>query len=183
MNILPEIEKAITTKLSLKIIYNGGSHPGTIRSIIPTKITDDKLIALCEESGQNKSFILSKIVLPADKTPQYADFDSMSDEEKLFLIYEQNKLKWEKIGWDVECGKDEILLFRRFKNGKRYKCPTYGIKYEPISHYSSYMNDDFEYIEGDFTSVNEKPWRVIGGREYKDCSKAISKFLDLSLPK
>lgn len=162
MNILSEIEKAITTKTAIEIKYNGGSHPGTKRAIIPTKIDGDKVFAICEETGQNKSFILSKIELPLSDTPQYSEYQPIQDNDVLQDVFNSHRDSWGGFGWHVECGETGIRLFSVYKNGKPYKNPTLGIAFDRV--------------------LEQRPWVVFcKGRQtlaYADIKRAVSRFLE-----
>ena len=55
------LKESIETGETLRIIYHGGSQPGTVREIVPQSIKGEKLRAFCIGSGASKTFIISKI--------------------------------------------------------------------------------------------------------------------------
>ena len=159
------IEGAIAANAPIMIKYNGGSRPGTIRSIIPTKISGDRVFAFCEEGNSNKSFMLAKIELQGVDGPGYSENRPLSDEDALHEVFVLYHEQWAAKGWYVEHGKDYISLFRRYKNGKLHKYPKVEIKYDP----NYYFGEDIW------------PWGGYGIGTYKHYNKAINKFLELSL--
>ena len=73
---IDKIKKAIEGSERLKIIYHGGSSPGTMREIIPRSIRDNKLIAYCLASDLDKTFFLDKIQI----IEEYAQGDDKNDD-------------------------------------------------------------------------------------------------------
>lgn len=81
---LERVKNAVGTGEVLKVVYHGGSQPGTIREIVPVSISGDTVWAICLESNRRKQFILSKIEFPGEggasmryeftSTPQWEDF-------------------------------------------------------------------------------------------------------------
>jgi len=61
-SVLEILNGAIDAKKTTKIIYKGGSQPGTVRKILPLKIEGNKLIADCLSSEkQNQIFEMDKV--------------------------------------------------------------------------------------------------------------------------
>ena len=73
---IDKIKKTIEGSERLKVIYLGGSSPGTMREIIPRSIRDNKLIAYCLASDLDKTFFLDKIQI----IEEYAQGDDKNDD-------------------------------------------------------------------------------------------------------
>lgn len=71
--VLERIQSSIGTGEALRIIYYGGSQPGTAREIVPLSIVGDMLWAI--SGNRRKQFALAKIAFPdADAAPpDYTD--------------------------------------------------------------------------------------------------------------
>ncbi len=57
------LSSAIGTGEVISIIYHGGSHPGSVRDMLPLNLYEDKVWALCVHTNTKKSFKLSRIEL------------------------------------------------------------------------------------------------------------------------
>lgn len=173
------IENAIKASESIKIKYNGGSQPGRIREIIPTKLTGNKVFAFCITSGANKSFIIDKIELVDTTTtteydPNFIHEPEFKEEEGLQPIYDKFINTWLEYGWHVEIGENGIHLFCKWKNGNPLKHSSVCIEFvEELYDYSEFL---------DHGKKNEKPWLVRGngGAYYKYFEKAVEKFIEKS---
>lgn len=87
MNQKSIIEIAIAAKLELDIIYAGGSHPGTVRRILPVSIRNGVLKAT--SSGEMKSFKLDLITLVGQ--PEEDSFRNYSGIQDILLL-EQKRI-------------------------------------------------------------------------------------------
>ena len=165
MGIKENLENAIKSSEPIKIKYNGGSQPGSIREIIPTKLVDNKIYAFCMATGMNKSFILDKIeivdtITTAEYDPKFISEFEFKEEEGLHPIYNKFINIWLEYGWHVEMNEKSICLFRKWKNGNPQKNPCVCIKFEE------------EIYPG-------RPW-VSGGAYFKNFGKAVEKFIEKS---
>jgi hypothetical protein len=97
---IDKIKKAIEGSERLKIIYHGGSSPGTMREIIPRSIRDNKLIAYCLASDLDKNFFLDKIQIieeyaqgddKNDDLTVIASFGKCMEEDDSFLVFKDVK--------------------------------------------------------------------------------------------
>ncbi len=88
------LEAAISAGTEIDIIYQGGSHPGAVRTVLPLRITDGLLRARDSATGQSKSFKLELISLPEKEVPDelnlsFRNYHSIQDilflEQKLIL--------------------------------------------------------------------------------------------------
>jgi len=127
MNIEELLEEAIGTGEVLKIKYYGGSSLGAIREIAPIQITGSKVRARCYTSNAVKLFMVDKIQ-PVDYeiknlVKMQEPVPAPAPSNNLVELYNE-QLEWlESLGWDVVFEGDEqaIKLYKRYKNGKRYK--------------------------------------------------------------
>lgn len=63
MDIRAFLEKACEEGREIRIIYHGGSNPGTSRRVIPELVTDHIIKAFCLQSELTKTYVISKIDL------------------------------------------------------------------------------------------------------------------------
>lgn len=180
--IIQFLEKAIASRSSVTIKYNGGSQPGSIREITPTKISGDRIFAFCTASNANKSFVISKIEIPeignnVDYDAAFKHMFEFDEQNGLFPLYDKFCTEWEEYGWAVESGKDYIYLFRRYKNGKALKYPHVRIEYIPETYDYTDFNSDGEEVN--YGKPNPRPWFSCGNY-YKHFDKAVQKFLEQS---
>lgn len=177
-HVITAIENAISNKTSITIKYNGGSQPGRVREIFPTKISGERLFAFCTASSMNKFFLIEKIELEG-----LAGAGNYGDEVELLCntlsdVEQAHWLEWEQYGWHVESGDTFIDLFKIRKNGSISKHPTVGIVYEEETyHYTDFDGKHF-YREAD------RPWVVYGRGQttvrYLYFQKAIERFIEYS---
>lgn len=160
-----DIENAIKAGEPIKIKYNGGSQPGRIREIIPTKLSDNKVYAFCVTSGAHKLFIIDKIELIEETTaaieydPDFVPEPEFKESDGLQPIYDKFINTWIEYGWHVEIDKNGIYLFRKWKNGKPLKYASVSIKFEEVFY--------------------PRPW-CGGGIYYKYFEKAVNRFIECS---
>jgi len=119
---IKNIETAIGTGEVLTIVYDGGSHPGTAREIVPLNVVNNNFLwALCIKTNEKKQFKLNKITLcNAERKIDYIDqplYTSLTD------VISKNIAALQARGWHVEYTDDHIYLSLFFKNGKPRKTP------------------------------------------------------------
>lgn len=175
------LELAIVERLTLDIIYLGGSSPGAVRTIYPIDIKNDLLFARDYASNQIKNFKISKIQSPLEnknaelydpKSP--LEFTGLSQVLKALqpLIADPSLIVYDD---------DKLLILDRFKNGRIKDSPVASISFEPyIFDTFEYSLDDNEIVEQKRKSVN--PWRVYNKSahyrsNFKNFNKAANKFL------
>lgn len=119
----------------IKIKYQGGSKPGTVREIAPINVNADsrKVRARCFLSNAVKTFLIDKIEFAGESEEVVVvTANDFSHLKSLREVFDSMRLGWESDGWDVEyisgsedCPEDEeIAFYRYFKNGNRMKTPT-----------------------------------------------------------
>lgn len=174
-SILSSLTNAIENKAKLKIIYNGGSKPGTIREMSPIAIIEngEKLRAKCHTSNAVKVFVVAKISiiensgeiigsLPLPSPPKsYIDIDD-------FLSIETKNL--ESLGWFVKKETDikestygeciYLTLHRIRKNGNPLKGDDVSIIYTEYSYDLMFFGGDESEIQN--RKKRTRPWAVRG---------------------
>ena len=184
MTTLELLEDKLGTGELIRIKYHGGTKPGTVRDIVPTKIDQKKklLIAYCCETRQGgKSYSIDKIEILDNKKPndvEYKDYKQLSLEE----LYLQHKEKWEKIGWYIEYDKCFIRLYKRNKRtGQPLKYPLVYI-HDMEGNNLSWLERFIAFFRSD-KKQNKRRWYVFGNKQessFSNYQKAITKFLEYS---
>jgi len=133
--VLDLLKDAIGVSKVVKIKYNGGSQPGSVREIIPRKIDDykDILYAYCLVSGRIISFKISKIELADENDVVNYTYVERKIDLKDLRVKDFNELKeiykdeLERIGWFVKLGDKSIELSA---SGKERVMADIGISFE-----------------------------------------------------
>jgi hypothetical protein len=155
------LKKALKDEKTIKIRYNRGSQPGTVREIIPKKIDEDYMEAHCIMSDEDLTFNMLYVELASESdTVNYLNRENFyifsRFQEKLKETYDNNKEKWKQLSWSVE-----------------YNNSVIGIRFDGKDDGQA---DIFILFEGS----REKPCIVQckGKNSYfKDADGAIKKFL------
>jgi len=141
------LREAIKYGEILKVIYHGGSQPGTLREIAPISIKNGKVSARCYTSNAVKSFALEKIVIVEGeaqphaaewqprlvKPEQYGSISELLENQKELLV---------QLGWHIEHDNNHLSLHRKSKTGKPLKGPDISLYYSDVS---------LDYEESTFT--------------------------------
>lgn len=178
------LKEAIGTGEILKVIYQGGSQPGSLREISPISIKDGKVRARCFSSNAVKLFVLEKIEIvesegerEADKwqpglkpTAHYQSIRTLLEEKRDFLA---------SLGWYIENDSASLSLHRRFKNGKPLKGSDVSLDYEEYT--CDLVAGDGEVHEEN-RRKRQRPWTVRGKnkntRTFGSLDKAAEVFLE-----
>jgi hypothetical protein len=162
------LREATRTGATVRIVYHGGSHPGTERDITPVKVGETEVMARDPVTGAVKTYLLSRITSPdpcvsSSRHIEESPSAGAMEYAGIPVACAQYVADLEMLGWFVQTGKGEISLTGRFKNGNLKKTPSAGITY------GSYFDD--------------RPWYVFGpglqkARSYSELSPALSTFLD-----
>jgi hypothetical protein len=171
---------------SIRVIYNSGSQPGSVREIVPVVVADKEIRAIDVLTGIEKTFKLEFLELPSVpcNAPLYdpslgkteSEFDTKSIEEASETILDEMRA----LGWHVAVGTDEIALFAHFKNGKPKKTPDVRLNYQQFVT-ELIMDDDGELHETN--GLSNRPYRLesknfASARTFAKLSSAWPKFLD-----
>ena len=161
---------------AIRIVYNGGSHPGLPRDVVPRLLQDGKLIAVDLQSHISKSYFLEKIssALPIEgpllplvaqppKIPSIPSFDTFADYCEHFreLI---DSLRMHVTENDAILG-----LATYFKNGK-----PRSNHYVAISFQQRFSDEELllrrQGIEITHVQTHrERPWAVYTQRDSNQC--------------
>ncbi len=180
------LRKAVKDSEVLKIVYNGGSQPGTMREIAPISIKNGKIWAHCFMSNAVKLFIIEKITVLQKETDTIEfkwnppDVKLVTHYESIRDILEKKKDTLTDFGWHVESNDICISLHRRFKNGKPIKGSDVSLHYEEFICGLAFGLDG-ELHEGNMQK-RKRPWSVAGKtkdtRSYGTLDKATVVFLE-----
>lgn len=179
------LRQAIESGEVLKVIYHGGSQPGSLREIAPISIKSGKVSARCYTSNTVKSFALDKIVIVEGETQlsaaqwqpglvkpeQYASIAEILENQKDLLL---------QLGWHIESDQNHLSLHRRFKTGKPLKGSDVSLDYEEYA-YDLVAGLDGEVHEENYRK-RQRPWTVRGKNQdtktYSHLDKAAEVFLE-----
>lgn len=129
--LISKLNETIVTGEILSVIYHGGSQPGSIRQLIPIKVTSREVRAKEIPSNAVKTFLVAKMELATSSSSakQYnPDITSLSNQpESIREAFQDQVSKLTELGWHVELVRDAISLHRYFKNGKVRKGADVGI--------------------------------------------------------
>jgi hypothetical protein len=175
---------AVKTGEVIRIVYHGGSQPGTVREVHPIVVTDVEMRAHDFASKSNKVFKLEKIAIPSlsENPPQY-DPDFQGLPEPVGTIGELVKGKVDELlglGWHVELSEDRVTLHTLFKNGKPHRGFEVGLWYE---EYSIAYIIEMDGKQGEERRISPSPYHVSSTapgaeRHFRKISKALARFLE-----
>jgi len=160
-----KLKKAIELGEVLKVIYQGGSQPGTLRDIVPISIENGKVRARCINSNAVKLFMIEKIII-ADSDKQieatewrlgvhvkpHRSYNSISE------LLEQKQDILVRLGWHIQSNENSLSIHRRFKNGKPRKGPDVKLEYNEYA-YDLVVGMDGEMHEENMRK-SKRPWSV-----------------------
>ncbi len=186
---LERFSAAIGTGEILRIVYDGGSSPGSVRDILALAVlADGKVRAKCLTTGQAKVFILEKMRLREDanetyvpgalKMPRYA---SLSD------VFADVSPGIKTLGWHIqlEDGDDggQCLSVHRVtkKAGKPLKGSFASLTYSPIQ-WDAVVTPDGGYERAN-VRPSVRPYAVRSKSAsstptFRELDNAVERFLD-----
>ena len=174
---------AIKNKTTFKMQYNGGSHPGTIREILPVGFSKNKVRDRCLATDEYKVFNLDKMELINNEIPQTEWLDIDIEERKNTIFHtvqdfiDHKKTELEELGFIV-LNNDKNIHLHRLENGKTSKNSYCGIDF--IEYQQGYLPD-----ESMIRPKNEKPWEVHcmlkPKHSYREFEKAGRSFYERAL--
>ena len=134
-----KLRKAVELGEPLRVIYQGGSQPGTVRTIAPISIQNGKVRAKCFNSGAVKLFMVEKLII-VDSNEQ-TDATEWEAAPKVTPVYgsvpellEDKQDMLSRLGWHVQTDENRLSLHRRFKNGKIRKGPDVDLEYNAYTY-------------------------------------------------
>lgn len=164
MNSLKTIlQAAIASGTEIDIIYQGGSHPGAVRTVLPLRITDGLLKARDSATGQSKSYKLELITLPekgaaADIDLPFRSYHSLQD----LLFFEQKLILQSELF--VLADRFHIRLFKTEKDSVS-AAPIFFIAFQ------KYLWDSQQH-----KTENPQPW-ICNGVSYAELQQAAEAFV------
>jgi len=185
MSIVKRLREAADAGEVIKVIYHGGSQPGSIREIIPISISNGKVRAMCYTSNAEKTFFISKIELynsgeGSNETMWNPDLVSTPKFAGLHEFHELRTSELNNLGWHINNEDNSLSLHRRFKNGKPLRGSDVSLDYE------EYTYDSVVYGEDDIRQENlrkrQRPWVVrakhMETKTYGKLDKAAELFME-----
>lgn len=181
MDLIKKLLEAKENGEVIKVIYHGGSQPGAVRAIFPLNVLDDKVVAKCLASNEQKTFFLDKLEICTDQNinPTYDPNIKMaiSKYRNLNDIYNIHHRKLEAKGWIVKLEDNALRLYKlkKFKNGNNKLIEKVALIYQEIGT-QSYFDGKKMISE---TVKYERPW-LINGVRFKSIDKAVERFLEVT---
>jgi predicted DNA-binding transcriptional regulator YafY len=122
------LAEAANSGEAIRIVYHGGSQPGTVREISPVSVTDNEVSARDLATGIVKTFKLAKIAIPSPdaSAPAYDPtlLPPVEDVPSIAAALRDKIPALEALGWHVQVTENRIALHRVLENGKPRKTPT-----------------------------------------------------------
>jgi hypothetical protein len=169
----------------IRIVYHGGSQPGTVREVSPIVVATEEMRARDMTSGIVKTFLLSKVEIAGaeDSVPEY-DPNAPKMPPETFTIREcitPYVEEIEKLGWFLSLTDTSASVHRFFKNGKPRKGAEVALLYEPFVTDFTYDIESNDFIEENREST--RPYRVesrafASARPFGIETKAVALFLE-----
>ncbi len=185
MATLEKLQEAIESAETLKIKYNGGSHPGSVREIAPISISKDKVRARCYSSGAVKLFFINKIELctssEAASESEWNPTRAISPRYKSLVdLLEKNMAELSDLGWHVVYGKNSISIHSHTKKGNLKLSSAIDLYYEGYT-YDLVMDFDSEKeVQKNFRE-RQRPWILRSDKfnttTYGNLDKAVEEFM------
>ncbi len=171
---------------AIRVIYNAGSQPGTVREIIPVVVADEEVRAVDVLTGTEKTFKIEFLALAGEtvNAPQYdptlgriaSQLDKMTLEDVSRDIVDEMI----SLGWHVVVEKHEVGLYSFFKNRKPKKTPEVRLMFQ---QYVTELILDDDGVLHEVKALSSRPYRLesksfASARTYSILSSAWPKFLD-----
>lgn len=171
MNISEVLKTAIDSRTEIDIVYQGGSHPGAVRTVMPLGIKDGLLKARDIASGQCKSYKMELIALPEKTGAAREDIPFRSYHTLYDLLLLEQKLILDTDLF-VVADRFHIRLFKTQADSIS-SAPLFSIGYEKVPE------DSLKEVPGDHQKNNDKnrkPW-ICNGLPYSELQEAAEAFI------
>ena len=183
------IKPSIGTGEIVKIVYMGGSHPGTVREIIPLYFSDDGLSLLAVEPREGKrrirkTYKLEKILPGNAGSDEYtqalsefneSQFNSLDDLLSKIVVYAESN----NLDLNIKLEGVALGIFERTKTGRIRKNPSFCISYEEKT--IDYFDDEDRPVY----KPSVRPWHVSGKgfnqKAFKNFQKAAESFYEIAI--
>jgi hypothetical protein len=193
MNTEDRLKEAIEDGEVLKIIYHGGSQPGTSRYIAPIQVGNGKVRARCYSSKDVKVFYLNKLTIMDGDENQKQQIDSWDPELDVLYHYEsisdfidKEIITLAQLGWHITNDEERIYLHSKFKSGSllnRDDADVWLVYQRYSSGSVAYIDDESgEWVECEIE--RQKSWDIGCKNQntgnYRTLDKAAKKFMNLA---
>jgi hypothetical protein len=119
------LAQAAGTSAVVRIVYHGGSQPGTVREIVPIIIDDTHVVAQCLASGVRKTFRIDSLeILAPESCAEAYRADPSEAERPIPEVFLRSVAELEDLGWHVRIDEDSISLHGFLKNGRPRAAPV-----------------------------------------------------------
>jgi hypothetical protein len=117
--------RAAGTGEIVRVVYHGGSQPGSARMIVPIIIDDTRVVAQCLASGMRKTFRIDslEVLAPEARAEDYRA-DPSEAERPFPEVFLRSVAELEDLGWHVKITEDTISLHVFLKSGKPRSAPV-----------------------------------------------------------
>lgn len=169
---------AIDSGEVVRIKYNGGSQPGSIRDIYPISVVRDDVVARCLATGAGKQFKLSKMELSQPGDCVYIPGKKAVGPASLREALESHRNDIEGRGWIFAINDCDAGVYRRFKNGKPRKQCEISISYREFSCGNMEFDESGNLV--DIITPSTRPWHVSSPTQstsFKSLIAAVDRFL------
>jgi len=177
------LAQACHTGEVIRIIYHGGSQPGSVREITAIKVSDSDVQARDLAVGAVRTFKLAKIELARHSTgapvydPNKQSVVELSGTIQDLLSGDLPKL--ESMGWHVRLSDNAIAVHRFFKNGKPRKTPDVELSYH---EYTVDMVVDLDGTIREESRKSRRPYRLtsrnfVSAKTFNKTTSAVLAFI------
>lgn len=177
----------------VSLVYNAGSRPGVVRSVVPLSLTESELVAVEPGSSTEKTYRLDRVASvslsngasasnvranPAPVAlPEVPLFGSLGEYAEYF------KVELAAAGWHICEDSDSFGIATRFKNSKPKKTPSVLIRYFDRSTELVFdMDSQEQRVVPRELTAHERPWRVDSwrfkeGKSVRELRHAFALFI------
>ena len=169
---------AIDTGEIIRIVYHGGSRPGSVREVRPVAVMADELRARDIVAGIDKTFLLAKIeITEAPVTAAGVGAQSVAE------AIAPRVPELQALGWHVELTTNLATLHAFTKNGKPRKSAQVSLWFEEYTGiFVVDENADGNPVEREERWKSRAPYHVssirLATRSFANLLKAAAVFLE-----
>lgn len=190
LTIVELLRQAISEGEIIAVVYNGGSHPGQLRPLIPLSLTDEDLSARDPSAHITKTFKLHKISSVRLSSGEILRNENATPIEPLQIqqapsfatlaeYAEYLSPEFRAAGWNVIESENYLGVGTFLKNGKPRKSASISIQF-----YDRSIEPVFDWESGEVSmqphelTGRERPWRVDPpGKTFTQLQKAAEVFI------
>lgn len=165
MSITALLQQSLDTGQPVRIVYEAGSQPGTLREIVTIKIDGDTVTAHCVASKTNKTFKLAAMRMPTEVDVRAFDpafsIHAVRDIDTVDQVIGPAAAAIRDRGWVLEFDQHSAGAFRTRKNGARLKHPNIFIFYSAGTQRPYYVRSDYAPPASSFRSGHDAARRFV----------------------